>query len=108
MPEDMPSSEPDIKPETQPFDPKAFDSFGKRDGLATVSWYLVTTGVVFLGFAVICLIMGRSGSTDFFKHKDFALNPLALSRYLLMAGLVAYAAGRSITYYRRFRRREPG
>ena len=99
--------------EQQPLDrgnpePSAFDSFGKRDGLATLSWYLVTTGVVLLALAALCLYMGRTGATDFFKHKDFAINPMALSRYLLMAGLVSYAGGRAITYYRRFRKRQPG
>jgi hypothetical protein len=108
MPEQDPTSREDEPAETPGFDPKAFDSFGKQDGLATLSWYLVTSGIVLLIFAALCLFLSRTGSTDFFKHKDFVLNPTALSRYLLLAGLVCYAAGRSITYYRRFRKREPG
>jgi hypothetical protein len=90
------------------FDPKAYDSFGKQEGLATVSWYLVTTGIVLLVFAALCLYLDRTGSREFFKHKDFALNPNVLGRYLLLAGIISYAAGRAITYYRRFRKRAPG
>ncbi|HKP97613.1 MAG TPA: hypothetical protein VJ385_17855 [Fibrobacteria bacterium] len=94
--------------ENRELDPAAYDSFGKEGKLATVSWYLVTIGIALLVLAALCLYLGRTGHTDFFKHKDFALNPAALSRYLLLAGLFAYAAGRAITYYRRFRKRESG
>lgn len=100
----MPENE-DMRPEDGKPDPVDFGSLSKEDGLATFSWYLVTTGIVLLVLAALCLYMGRTGATDFFKHRDFALNPNALSRYLLLAGLVSYAAGRSITYYRRFRKR---
>lgn len=86
-------------------DPDAYKSIGREDGLASVSWYLVATGIVSLVLAAICLWMGRIGATDFFTHKDYSLNPNALGRYLLLAGIVFYAAGRVITYYRRFRKR---
>ncbi len=85
-----------------------YDSLRKEDGLATLSWYLVATGIGMLALAAVCLYLDHAGYRDFFKHKDFALNPRALSRYLLLAGIVAYGAGRSITYYRRFRKRASG
>jgi hypothetical protein len=101
-------SELDQQPQSNPpFDPSAFDSLGKRDRLETLRWYLVTIGVIALVLAAICIFMGRNGSTGFFSHKDFALNPIALGRYLLLAGFVSYASGRAITYYRRFSKREP-
>ncbi|MDB5103638.1 MAG: hypothetical protein JWP91_1327 [Fibrobacteres bacterium] len=98
-------AEQEQETENGKFDPAAFDSLGKKDGLATVSWYLVTTGIIALVFAAICLWMGRTGSTAFFSHKDFALNPNALGRYLILIGIAFYAAGRAITYYLRFRKR---
>ena len=70
-----------------------------------MSWYLVATGIIALVLAALCLWMGRTGATAFFSHKDFSLNPIALGRYLLLIGIVFYAAGRVITYYRRFRKR---
>jgi hypothetical protein len=85
--------------------PSAYDSLNKEDKLATVSWYFVATGIIALVLAALCLWMGRTGSTAFFSHKDFALNPTALGRYLLFAGIFFYAVGRVITYYRRFRKR---
>ncbi|MDB5049794.1 MAG: hypothetical protein JWO30_2865 [Fibrobacteres bacterium] len=90
------------------FDPSAYDSFGKEDGLATVSWYLVAIGIGLLVLAALCLYLDRTGSREFFKHKDFSLNPNVLGRYLLLAGFVSYAGGRAITYYRRFRKRQQG
>jgi hypothetical protein len=101
-------SELDQHPQPNPpFDPSAFDSFGKKDRLETLRWYLVTMGVIALILAAVCIFLGRSGSVSFFSHKDFALNPIVLGRYLLLAGFVSYAAGRAITYYRRFSKREP-
>lgn len=86
-------------------DPSAFEAFERQDRLASVSWYLVATGIIVLVLAALCLWMGRSGATAFFSHKDFSLNPIALGRYLLLVGVAFYAAGRIITYYRRFRKR---
>jgi hypothetical protein len=100
----MPESEQTSLENQEPRRPD-FSSLGKADRLATLSWYLVVTGMVLLGFAALCLYLDRSGHQDFFKHKDFALNPLVLSRRLLIAGILAYAAGRIITYSRRFRKR---
>jgi hypothetical protein len=94
-----------LQTENEKPSPSAYQSMGREDGLATVSWYLVATGIIALVLAAVCLWMGRTGTTAFFSHKDFALNPNALGRYLLLAGIVFYAAGRVITYYRRFRKR---
>jgi hypothetical protein len=94
-----------LNTENEKPDPTAFESFGREDRLASVSWYLVATGIVALVLAALCLWMGRSGATAFFSHKDFALNPIALGRLLLLVGIIFYAAGRAITYYRRFRKR---
>jgi hypothetical protein len=90
---------------SEPESIEPFESLGREDRLASVSWYLVATGIVALVLAAICLWMGRSGATAFFSHKDFALNPIALGRLLLLVGILFYAAGRVITYYRRFRKR---
>jgi hypothetical protein len=100
----MPDGTPDGKPNGKP-DLSAYESLAKRETLATVSWYFVATGIVALVLAALCLWMGRTGSTAFFSHKDFALNPTALGRYLLLAGILFYAVGRIITYYLRFRKR---
>lgn len=98
--------EPGSIEQNEPIGPSGtFESLGREDRLASVSWYLVATGIVALVLAALCLWMGRSGSTAFFSHKDFALNPIALGRLLLLVGIVFYAAGRAITYYRRFRKR---
>lgn len=86
-------------------DPMDYKSIGREDRLATVSWYLVATGIISLLLAALCLWMGRIGATEFFTHKDFSINPNALGRYLLLAGIAFYAAGRVITYYRRYRKR---
>jgi hypothetical protein len=100
----MPETEPTSLENANPERPD-FSSLGKSDRLATLSWYLVVTGMVLLGFAALCLYLDRTGYRDFFKHKDFALNPLVLSRRLLVAGILSYAAGRIITYSRRFSKR---
>jgi uncharacterized membrane protein len=89
----------------KPFDPSAYRSLGARDRLATVSWYLVATGIIALIFAALCLVLDRTGNRDFFSHRDFSLNPRVLGRGLLFFGILCYAAGRSITYWRRFSRR---
>lgn len=101
----MPEQE-QLPAENDNFKPIDFDSLGKQDRLATVRWYLITTGVLALVLAIVCLIMDGAGATDFFSHRDFALNPRAVSRYLLYLGLFLYAAGRSITYYQRFQKRK--
>jgi hypothetical protein len=95
-------------PENAPFDPSAFESLGQEDKLSTLSWYLVAIGIVALVLAALCLVLDRSGSRGFFSHKDFALNPNALGRLLLLVGIISYAAGRIITYVRRFRKRRAG
>lgn len=87
------------------FDPNAYRSLQHRDGLATLSWYLVATGIIALIFAALCLFLDRTGNRDFFYHRDFSLNPRILGRGLLMFGILCYAAGRAITYWRRFSRR---
>lgn len=79
-----------------------------KDALATVSWYLVFCGILAIVLAAICLYLDRTGSREFFHHGDFALNPNALGRLLLMAGIALYAAGRGIVYYRRFKKRASG
>jgi hypothetical protein len=103
----MPEQE-QLPAENGNFKPLDFDSLGKQDRLATVRWYLIATGIFALALAIVCLIMDATGSRDFFSHRDFALNPRALSRYLLYVGLILYAAGRSITYYQRFAKRKSG
>lgn len=85
--------------------PPNFESLEQKDGLATLSWYLVATGIIALVFAAICLYLDRTGARDFFFHGDFALNPNALGRLLLLVGITFYILGRAITYYRRFRKR---
>lgn len=85
--------------------PSAYEGFEREDRLASLSWYLVAAGIIALVLAALCLLMGRTGATAFFTHKDFSLNPIALGRYLLLVGILFYAAGRVITYYRRFRKR---
>jgi len=85
--------------------PPAYDSPERKDGLATLSWYLVATGIIALVFAAICLYMDRTGARGFFFHGDFALNPNALGRLLLLVGIGFYILGRAITYYLRLRKR---
>jgi hypothetical protein len=92
-------------PEKPPFDPSAYRSLGARDGLATLSWYLVATGIIALVFAALCLALDRTGNREFFAHRDFALNPRVLGRGLLFIGIFCYLAGRGITYWRKFSRR---
>jgi hypothetical protein len=78
--------EPEIPPPEIPrFDPSAYDTLGRKDKLATLSWYLVATGV--------------------FTHQDFSLNPNWIGRMLLLVGIFSYAAGRAITYWQRFSKR---
>jgi hypothetical protein len=100
MQEQAPQPSDDLKP-----DPSAFGALDKEDRSATISWYLITTGIITLVLAALCLWMGKTGATSFFSHKDFALNPMALGRLLLMVGIILYAAGRILSYYRRFRKR---
>lgn len=87
-------------------DPSVYADLDKQDPLDTVSWYLVVIGLVALGFAALCLLLDHTGNREFFSHKDFALNPVALARKLLIVAAVAYAAGRGIKYYQRFRKRD--
>ncbi len=106
----QPSQDPVPEPSTdrlggEKLDPSVYDAFGKEDRVSSISWYLITSGIVALVLAGICLWMGRTGATAFFSHKDFSLNPVALARYLLLAGLVFYATGRGIAYWRRFKKR---
>jgi hypothetical protein len=89
----------------QPFDPSAYRSLDDRDGLSTLSWYLVATGVIALIFAALCLVLDRTGNREFFSHRDFALNPRILGRCLLFFGILCYVAGRAISYWRKFSRR---
>lgn len=98
---------PDPAPETPPpFDPSAYRTLDDRDRLSTLSWYLVATGVIALILAALCLILDRTGNRDFFAHKDFSLNPRVLGRWLLFVGLIAYALGRALSYWRRFSKRD--
>lgn len=85
-----------------------FKTLDEKDALATLSWYLVFCGIMAIVLAAVCLYLDRTGSREFFQHKDFALNPNALGRMLLMAGIALYAAGRGIVYYRRFKKRASG
>jgi hypothetical protein len=100
----MQENEP-ASPEIPPFDPKAYRALDGRDRLATLSWYLVATGVIALILAALCLILERTGNLAIFTRKDFMLNPRVLGRGLLFFGIACYAAGRAITYWRRFSRR---
>ena len=89
-------------PQKPPFDPSAYRSLDGRDRWATLSWYLVATGIIALIFAALCLVLDRTGNRDFFSHRDFALNPRILGRGLLFFGILCYVAGRAIAYGRRF------
>ncbi|MEO6096002.1 MAG: hypothetical protein ABIW76_10035 [Fibrobacteria bacterium] len=100
----MPEQELQPSDDVQP-DSSSFEALDKEERSATISWYLVTTGIIALVLAGLCLWMGRIGATSFFSHKDFALNPVALGRSLLLVGIILYAAGRILSYYRRFRKR---
>ena len=95
-------------PEQDPFDPSAYRSLGKRDGWATLGWYLVATGIIALIFATLCFVLDRSGNREFFSHRDFAINPRILGRGLLFFGGACYVAGRAIAYGRKFSRRGRG
>lgn len=95
-------------PEKAPFDPSAYRSLDGKDGLATLSWYLVATGIMALIFAALCLVLDRTGNREFFTHRDFSINPRMLGRGLLFFGILCYAAGRAITYWRRFAKRGRG
>lgn len=101
---DMQDADPPSQ-ETPPFDPSAYRSLDGKDGLATLSWYLVATGVIALIFAALCLVLDRTGNRDFFSHRDFSLNPRVLGRALLFLGILCYVAGRAIIYWRKFSRR---
>jgi hypothetical protein len=94
--------------ETPRFDPSAYDSLGKKEGLSSLSWYLVATGIAALALAAACLLLDRTGHRGFFTHRDFSINPNFLGRMLLFAGLLSYAAGRAITYWQRFAKRNRG
>ncbi len=99
--------EPETNPaETPRFDPSQYRDLGEKTALDTLSWYLIATGVMALLFAALCLIMDRTGHRDFFAHKDFSINPNFLGRWLLMASICLYGAGRAIVYYQRFSKRK--
>jgi hypothetical protein len=93
-------------PERPPFDPNAYRSLDGKDGLSTLSWYLVATGVIALLLAALCLVLERTGNLALFTRKDFILNPRVVGRGLLFFGILCYAAGRGISYWRRFSRRD--
>ena len=63
-----------------------------------------TAGALIL--AALCLILDRTGNRDFFAHKDFSLNPRILGRGLLLVGILCYAAGRILAYWKRFSKRD--
>jgi uncharacterized membrane protein len=92
-------------PEQTPFDPRAYRTLNEKDGFATASWYLVATGVIALILAAICLVLDRTGNLEIFTRKDFVLNPRVVGRGLLFFGILCYAGGRAISYWRRFSRR---
>jgi hypothetical protein len=100
MHENDPSS-----PEQTPFDPRAYRSLNDTDGFTTATWYLVATGVIAIMLAALCLVLDRTGNLAIFTRKDFILNPRVVGRGLLFFGILCYAAGRGIAYWRRFSQR---
>jgi hypothetical protein len=94
-----------VSPENAPFDPRSYRSLDEKDGFATASWYLVAAGVIAIILAAICLVLDRTGNLAIFTRKDFVLNPRVAGRGLLFFGILCYAAGRAIAYWRRFSRR---
>jgi hypothetical protein len=92
-------------PENAPFDPRSYRALDERDGFATFSWYLVATGIIALILAALCLALDRTGNLAIFTRKDFILNPRVVGRGLLFFGILCYAAGRAIAYWRRYARR---
>ncbi len=79
--------------------PGSFLAFEKEDKLDLLSWYLVLFGFIILGLAGVCLYMQR------ISYRDFYLNGRVLGNYLLMLGICLYMGGRSIKYYRKYRRK---
>jgi predicted MFS family arabinose efflux permease len=70
--------------------------------LDTLSWYLLVTGLMCIGFAGLFLFLREV------RYQDYVLNGVALGRYLLVAGAFFYVGGRVLSYYRRYQRKKAG
>jgi hypothetical protein len=72
----------------------------RQNGLDLFAWYLMAAGFIALAAAGLFIFLKT------INYRDYALNGSVLGRYLLMAGMICYFAGRSISYYRRYQRRK--
>ena len=96
----MESPENQAKPISNPSVAADPDPLGTRStALANLSWYLMAVGFLAIAAAGLFLFLRE------IRYQDYVLNGAVLGRYLLMAGVASYFAGRIITYYRKFRKK---
>ena len=88
----------EIPSDDAPTGRQAFAVLDQKEWLSELSWYLMVLGFVSILVAGLCFYLVR------IQYHDFFINATALGRYLLFGGITAYAVGRGITYYRRFRK----
>jgi hypothetical protein len=82
------------------FRPQSYANLHRQSPLDMLAWYLVAAGIMALAAAGLFIFLRT------IHYRDFTLNGAALGRYLLIAGIISYVAGRVIAYYRRFQRRK--
>ncbi len=78
------------------------DLVPRRTWMDEVSWYLMVMGFIGLLTAGLCFYFFHNRPL---RYADFSLDANVLGKYLLITGMASYAAGRTVHYYRRFRRR---
>jgi hypothetical protein len=66
-----------------------------------LSWYLLVMGFITILLAGLCFFLFRNRPLT---YADFSIDANALGKYLMIAGLLAYVAGRIIHYTRKFRK----
>ena len=79
------------------------DRITRKTRLDEFSWYLMVMGFIGLLAAGLCFYFFRNRPL---RYADFSLDANVLGKYLLIAGMASYAAGRTVHYYRRFRKRK--
>ena len=77
----------------------------KKNWVDEVAWYLMVMGFIGLLVAGLCFFFWRNRPLS---YPNFNIDANVLGKYLLMAGMASYAAGRGIYYYRRYQRRRAG
>lgn len=79
--------------------PNRLDEDTKLD---TLSWYLLVIGLMAIAFGGLLLFLKE------LHYRDYVLNGVVLSRYMLLAGGGFYVSGRLLSYYRRYQRKKSG